>query len=106
MPCYDDRDHENRVEYRREPADVRRIAFLESALCAVIKTLGSADPFHQVDFVDAGISRGQLERWWKGHQVRDAENRRNLVQGEARKKIRAAALAKLTIGERRALGIK
>lgn len=114
MPCRDYYDDYPQQYFRdvTEPALKRQVSFAESALCQtlaafdrvlydVINRYGSeirsANCLDFIDYEEAGITRDELERWWKNHKALDEKHRKE----EARKK----ALAKLTQTERELLGL-
>jgi len=102
MPCRDYYDDHPEQYFRdvTEPTLKKRIAFAESALCAVLTVFDSA-PFDEmwgeIDFAAAGITSEELATWHNqhrqlDHQIRDA-------------KIKAAR-AKLTLEELELLGLE
>lgn len=115
MPCRDYYDDHPEQYYKdvTEPALKKQVSFAESALCqtlaafqailiAVNRHSDSPDrlttnPLDLINYEEAGITRKDLERWWKDHKALDEKHRKE----EARKK----ALAKLTQAERVLLGL-
>ena len=83
MPCRDFYD-EHPAHFNRacdEAANVRKIAFAESALCQALEALSkvSEDPLSLIDYREAGISKVELERWWRQHKIQDAARRGGFV---------------------------
>ncbi len=116
MPCrdyYDDHPEQYFKEVT-EPALKKQIAFAESALCqalVVIKHLDSlvettrpkqGDFYDWINFKEAGITKAQLIKWHKDHKILDARHR----EEERLKKVKEAALAKLSEEEKKVLGVK
>lgn len=121
MPCRDYYDDHPQEYFRdvRESELKKRIAFAESALCQTLAalekaTLGNdtvqADPLDYIDYKEAGITRGELEKWWTEHKKRDAKVRKMRqaanAKAEEEAKLRDAAMAKLTAEEIAAFGFK
>jgi len=112
MPCRDYYDNHPEQYFKdvKEPALKKQIAFAESALCQTLAALASAFDDAQmqgsfydlIDFAEAGITKAELKKWHKEHKVLDAKHRNE----EAAKNVRATALTKLTLEERKALGVK
>lgn len=117
MPCRDYYDDHPNQYFKdvTEPALKKQIAFAESALCQTLADFErflhcvrhmvpelSLHPLDHINYTEAGITREELEQWWKQHKVLDAKNR----EAERLKKLRESALAKLTKEERKVLGIK
>jgi precorrin isomerase len=129
MPCRDYYDDNPAAYYGPKLADkdkeitklMKQISFAESALCAsldaLIKTSGKDDPFFDINFKEAGITRTELEDWHSVHKALDAKHRaeeaeKNRKKAAALEKIRvaelrkSAALAKLTPEEIELLNLK
>lgn len=120
MPCRDYYDDHPEKYFKdvTEPALKKQIAFAESALCQTLADFErvltalheahpdiyelSPKPLNHINYTEAGITRKELERWWKQHKKLDAQHR----EAERLKKLRASALNKLTEEERKALGIE
>lgn len=103
MPCYD--GHESViVEYREDPNTAKKLEWAEAALCMLLKHVTEGQLTKQ-DFKNAGITRAQLDVWWKEHKAKDEA--RLAREAEARKLERSklAALNKLTMEERKLLGL-
>lgn len=116
MPCRDYYDDHPDQYFKdvTEPALKKQVSFAESALCqtlwalenmrttlsTVTAVMGSALDY--IDYAAAGITRKELEVWWKNHKKLDAKHR----EEERLKNVKKAALAKLTAEEREALGIR
>lgn len=120
IPCrdyYDDHPEQYFKEVT-EPALKKQIAFAESALCQTLADFErvltilvkaypdiwelSPHPLDNINYAEAGITRKELEQWWKQHKKLDAKHR----EAERLKKIRETALNKLTEEERKVLGVK
>lgn len=115
MPCRDYYDDHPEQYFKdvTEPALKKQVSFAESALCQTLVALEKAigvyneehGTNHQVldliDYAEAGIKRSDLEVWWKNHQELDNRHR----EEERLKKVKKAALAKLSAEERKVLGI-
>lgn len=106
MPCRDYYDDHPDQYFKdvTEPQLKARIAFAESALCGLIRTIHALgleqDLFDRVDWQDCGIKREALIKWFHAHDAHDREIR----QQEHARKI-AAARAKLTAEELDLLGL-
>jgi arsenate reductase-like glutaredoxin family protein len=112
MPCRDYYDDHPEKYFKdvTEPALKKQIAFAESALCQTLADFQRSlielnamhnNPLDYIDYVKAGITRKELERWWKPHKKLDAQHR----EAERLKKIRESALSKLSEEERKVLGV-
>lgn len=114
MPCRDYYDDHPEQYYKdvTEPALKKQVSFAESALCQTLAAfdrvlydvanripgeLRTINCLDLINYEEAGITRRDLEKWWKEHKALDARHR----EEEARKK----ALAKLTAAERKLLGL-
>ena len=101
MPCRDYHDDHPQQYFRdvTEPALKKRIAFAESALCAVLQVFDNA-PFDEmwnaIDFASAGITSMELSDWHDEHRARDQQIRDAKIK---------AARAKLTPEEITLLGL-
>jgi len=99
MPCrdyYDDHP-EQYFKEATEPALKQRIAFAESALCAVMSMmevgLGSV-MWSQIDYASAGITLEELAAWYEQHKARDKKIRDAKIQ-KARAKLTKEEIALL-----------
>ena len=105
MPCRDFYDDHPERYFRdvTEPALKKRISFAESALCAALNALEQqiGDPYGVINYKETGITRKELEKWHKQHIKNDVE----LRELDKKKKIEQA-LSKLTMEEKKLLGIK
>lgn len=109
MPCRSYGDDEDILYAKRErihsldlEKKERKIAFLESALCAVFRASKEhfdSDLLDLIDYKEAGITKSSLSSWKKKHDEKD----RKRIEHEA---VVANALSKLTEEERKALKIK
>lgn len=93
----------------------KKVSFAESALCLALNTLEQVllgvrkdfddeiktNPFDVMDMEEAGITRKDLEKWWKKHKKLDEKHRAK----EKKEQLRKQALDKLTTEERKALGL-
>lgn len=115
MPCRDYYD-DHPEQYFKDvtiPELKKQISFAESALCAALTALEHVDSqvetispkkgdfYDWLNFHEAGITKKGLVAWHKKHRVLDKKHRE-----EETKKLREAALAKLTPVERELLGVK
>lgn len=85
----------------------KQISFAESALCATLKAGDELckdrgyNFYAKIDFDSAGITASELSKWQKKHNALDAKHRE-----EARiKALKETALAKLSLEEKKALGL-
>jgi hypothetical protein len=60
----------------------------------------------QFNYIEAGISRVRLEKWWAEHQRKDNERKRREEQYRKRREKKKAALGKLTKAERKLLDLR
>lgn len=124
MPCrdyYDDhpeeyfgpqlKDKDRQIDNLKQ-----QVSFSESALCLALNTMEQllkgikhdfddgikTNPLDIMEFEEAGITRTDLEKWWTKHKKLDARHR----EQERLKKVKDAALAKLTDEEKKVLGVK
>lgn len=120
MPCRDYYDDHPEKYFKdvTEPALKKQIAFAESALCQTLADFErvltalheahpdiyelSPKPLDHINYTEAGITRKELEQWWKQHKKLDAKHR----EAERLKKLRASALSKLSEEERNVLGVR
>ena len=119
MPCRDYYDDHPEKYFKdvTEPALKKQVAFAESALCQTLADFErvltalheahpdiyelSPKPLDHINYTEAGITRKELERWWKQHKKLDAQHR----EAERLKKIRESALSKRSEEERKVLGV-
>lgn len=111
MPCRDSESYQPmsiRGIPTDNPAHLRKIAFLEAALCMVMRAVHNAHPDTGVvfDYEEAGVPRKELELWWKSHQEKDRVRREADARRKKRKARRQKALDKLTPREKKLLGLK
>ena len=102
MPCHDYRDDDCTVNSALE----EKISFLEAALCATLEAFELETGMSVLDWIDykeAGITRNQLDRWWKLHQNLD-KNRKEEEKKRTEKLIKQA-LGKLSKEEKKALNL-
>jgi len=112
MPCRSETDGE-RVVYVSDDRSKKDLAMVEAMLCAVLtvaknsKDLAALDTnlINAIDEKESGVSVESLKSWWTKHQERDRIRRQREQIFEHKKQARAAGLAKLTLAERRALGL-
>jgi hypothetical protein len=113
MPCFDPGDRYSGTK----TSHGMTFDHFEAALCGVLSAIERVDYdkidetrvralFDQVDWQVAGIKRRTVEIWWHKHKEEDAERRAREAAEKQRETLRHAALSKLTLEERAALGIK
>lgn len=117
MPCRDYYDDHPEQYFKdvTEPALKKQISFAESALCQTLVDFERilddvrrlvpelpTNPLDHINYAEAGITRNELQRWWKQHKKLDAQYR----EQERLKKIKETALSKLTDEEKTVLGVK
>jgi hypothetical protein len=131
MPCRDYMDDNPGAYYgeqlRDKAAEIERLqkklSFAESALCAVLRSTENAgfDVFYKtgtiyVDWVDAGLNPKEVSAWFVKHkevdkQVREKAKKAQMeklakeANARALKQAKEAALKKLTLAERKLLGV-
>lgn len=132
MPCNDwgSRDDHLYDEIAKANARITRLtkslAKREAMLCAVLTILESEyvgenftkldRMFERIDWKEAGVSKGDLTKWWRTHKKQDEVRRERerkaeeAKREEARKlaekeRLMGEGLAKLTDEEREALGL-
>lgn len=130
MPCRDYYDDHPEVYYgeqlKNKNEEIKklknRISFAESALCGALRAgennVGEriGNFMDLIDFEDVGVTRDELEKWFKNHKIVDERVRAERARAEASKKAREAAtkeknrkkqiaLSKLTIEDKEALGL-
>lgn len=91
MPCYDGREAQDREEERN------RLDLATSVACEV---LGKYVIHYSVD----NLSK-EARNWWSLHQAEDKRQKTLEEEARYRRRIKTAALAKLTADERKALGL-
>ena len=116
MPCrvyYDDHPDEY-FKKVTEPALKSQLAFAESALCQVLTALEHVDSlvetvspkkgdfYDWINFSEAGITKKDLIKWHKNHKKLDTKHR----EEERLRKVKEAAMAKLSEEEKKVLGVK
>ena len=116
MPCRDYYDDHPEAYFRdvTEKELKKQISFAESALCQALVALEHVDSlvetvspkkgsfYDWINYAEAGITKAQLVKWHKEHKILDQKHR----EEERIKKLKEAALAKLTDEEKKALGVK
>lgn len=106
MPCRD-----WTVEEERE-IERRRSDFFEASLCGIFTFLKNQpvkvleDVLDNLDYEEMGVTRKELEDWWRAHQREDEKRRKREEAARRKAELKAQALAKLTEEERKALGVK
>jgi hypothetical protein len=117
MPCYDSSYDQSNVLKQKISRARKENMFLEAALCAVLRSAEQgANEINgtAINWKEAGITEDELSAWWKEHKKYDeARISRERVEAwldrrvEAEEAIeRTTALLKLTLKERKLLGIK
>lgn len=105
MPCYDGRENIHTiVEYRKDPNTVKKLEWAEAALCMLMKHIAEGQLTKQ-DFKNAGITRAQLADWWKAHKAKDDARLAKEAAAAKAERDKLAALNKLTMEERKLLGL-
>ena len=86
--------------------DRRNVPRLLCGIFSVLDVLGIRNALlDQVDWKEAGIDRGWAERWWTEHKLQDDARRLAEEKRRADERARKRILAKLTVKERRLLGL-
>lgn len=82
----------------------------EAILCAVLTVLEKSktltEVLNKIDYKEGGFTRTCVENWWSEHKSADLKRRERERQKRETEKKRKAARAKLTVEERKLLGIK
>lgn len=84
-------------------------ALVPNMLCAVLSVVHENELMlllSRIDWPEAGVTRKQFEKWWRGHQKKDAQRRLEERQEADRKALAKSARSKLTKEERKALGLR
>lgn len=107
MPCTDGGPS---IEQQREPG---RVA---ACLCGILSSfectgfgrngLTVKGVLDAVDWKEVGVTRKWLEGWWEEHKREDRERKREEEAESRRLKLVEQALGKLSVKERRALGLR
>ena len=97
MPCmsYDDRPDYSDREWKRKTDLLARIA---------CKAMDALERTGQEDFLL--LKDDEVREWWAAHKEADAKAQAARAEKERHAELRRAALAKLTVEERKVLGIK
>lgn len=89
--------------------ELKKIDFLEAALCAALRGLeyeSGNKMYLRIDFKEAGIEQTKLMDWYKVHKKKDAKR----LEREKKQRLKKSALEKvnklLTSEERKSLGLK
>lgn len=76
MPCqsWEDRLH----TVYADSSELQELKLLRAAMCGVYKNYRKTgiDPFSHVDWKEQGISRQEIDSWWKHHQKEDKKKGR------------------------------
>lgn len=96
----------NKAEQEVKKATRERNNF-EAALCAVLSVCESENinVIDMIDYAEAGITKKQVESWWKNHKAKDAKRREAEREAKRKEELKQKALKKLSPAERKALGI-
>lgn len=90
--------------------NANRIKFLESALCASLRSLELAHPgcdfYDTLDYAEAGITKHELTSWHFTHMEQDRLRREREAELKRQADLKALAMSKLTAEECKALGIR
>ncbi len=93
MPCRVDEPYNSPAQKPSTPTGPA-----EAILCGVLTVIENAKQLKsvldKVDWKEAGVTRNQAEKWWVEHKAEDQQRR-----------LKEAALKKLTPAERKALGL-
>lgn len=126
MPCYDERNsqpHSYEKEYHTERKAKEQAEAILCAILTVLEKESAREPIlmssilSQINWEEAGVSRGFVEMWWAKHKADDVKRRQREQSAKARMEAeerqarkleleRGEALAKLTKRERKLLGFK
>ena len=106
MPCRDEW-----AEEQDRKAAFRELALVRASLCAVLTFIEGDDTafaamLKDIDWKEAGVSKKEFLSWWETHKHEDIQRRKREAAEKREKELRANALAKLTLEERKLLGIK
>lgn len=109
MPCSDG-GWDDEVRVSRD--EVREHNMLEAAMCGILTVLenngGGSNLegiLQAVDWKEAGVKRKQLETWWRKHKKQDEERRAREAAHLRKEELKTAAISKLSMEERAALGL-
>jgi hypothetical protein len=111
MPCRDEyAEAASRLAYSK------RCTAIEAMLCAFVTALSEKKSLHQtsvltevldvIDWKEAGVTRKEFNKWWDEHLRQDREKRLAARQARRQRRLRRAALNKLSAAEREAIGAK
>lgn len=104
MPCLSDPGQD---AYYREQQNNE---FAKAALCAVLAALSAQGRMNIVlegiDWKEAGLAKSDLFAWWEHHQKLDAKRRAHEQAEREGEALKRSALEKLSVAERKALGLK
>ena len=118
MPCRDFFD--DNWQRDRTAALAEEVNTLEAMLCGVLRALESipvkedelplyTQVLKRFDEKESGIDIGELIAWWREHQEKDRIRREKEMQArlfaERQEKLKSEALAKLSLEEKKALGL-
>lgn len=111
MPCYDPRDSGHHTEYVNVRVNGCTAKELDAILCGVLdvdraKLKPGVILWDLVDWEEVGLPRRVAERWHKKHREADEMRKRAEAQERERNRLRRDALRKLSLAERRVLGIR
>lgn len=111
MPCYDPRDNGPHTEYVDVKVNGCTAKELDAILCGVLdvdraKLKPGVMLWDLVDWEEVGLPRAVAERWHKRHRETDAMRKRVEAQERERKRLHRDAIRKLSVEERRVLGIR
>lgn len=109
MPCRSD----GYEDYARpsSPRGADR-EMLESTLCGLFTFLEKNkvpvlnEVLDNLDYKEMGVSRKEVEAWWREHKREDENRRRREERARKKEELKNQALSKLTNEEKKALGIK
>jgi hypothetical protein len=95
MPCRDDFRDTKPPRPKKKPVQP---TVAEAVLCGLLSNFASAGSIktvlNSIDWNETGVTKAQALDWWTKHKAQDDQ-----------RKLKQAALAKLTPAERKALGL-
>jgi hypothetical protein len=105
MPCVtEELPHERASRHRKE------VEIPTGFLCGLLTALEKEDVLnlwlHEIDWKEVGITKKEAMKWWEYHKKEDRNRRAAENEAAEREKIKATALSKLTLAEKKTLGIK
>lgn len=96
MPCYTPDPGPSQEEIRE--------AKMPSVLCGILTKYGPSI-LNGLDWKEIGVSRNEVEGWWRHHKQMDDQRRKREKEMADAESERKQALKKLSAAERKALGL-